>query len=239
VVGGDNLAVLGSHGSRFELCTTEDAAYAVPSTGQPVLPVPKPLCAVRVELAACPAGRPAVPCLRAVGTILRHVVLTAHLHNISAPSTGAVFSFGTICFMSRDFWRSFLVITPVAFALHFVWETLHIPLYTNYGDIGVLPLALYAALGDVFYTLLAVAGVALYKRDAGWMRRARGGDYAALALLGLCVAVFVEYKAMLLHLWEYAPVMPTLFGFGLSPLLQMAVLLPLSAYISRCILKRQ
>ena len=75
--------------------------------------------------------------------------------------------------MLRDFWRSFwsfLVITPVAFALHFVWETLHIPLYTNYGDISVLPLALYAALGDVFYTLLTVACVALYKRDAGWMR---------------------------------------------------------------------
>src|SRR3989344_892528 len=79
--------------------------------------------------------------------------------------------------MLRDFWRSFwsfLVITPVAFALHFIWETLHIPLYTNDGDISVLPLALYAALGDVFYTLLAVACIALYKRDAGWMRRSAG-----------------------------------------------------------------
>ena len=130
------------------------------------------------------------------------------------------------------------MITPVAFVLNFVWETLHIPLYTNYGDIGVLPLALYAAFGDVLYTLIVIAGVALYKHDACWMRRAQCRDYTALALLGLCVAVFVEYKAMLLHLWEYAPAMPTLFGFGLSPLLQMAVLLPLSAYISRCILKR-
>src|SRR3989344_892529 len=68
---------------------------------------------------------------------------------------------------------------------------------------------------------------------------ARGVDYALISLLGLCVAVLVEYKAMLMGLWEYAPAMPTLFGLGISPLLQMAVLLPLSAYISRGILKRQ
>ena len=142
--------------------------------------------------------------------------------------------------MSLDFWRSAVTVAVVAFALHYAWESVHLPLYTNYGNVGgALPIQLYAALGDVFYTLLVVAGIALYKRDAGWMRRARGGDYAALTLLGLGVAVLVEYKAMLLHLWEYAPAMPTLFGFGLSPLLQMAVLLPLSAYISRGILKRQ
>ena len=145
--------------------------------------------------------------------------------------------------MSRDFWRSFwsfLVVALVAFVLHYSWESFHLPLYTNYGNVGgILPIQLYAALGDVFYTLLVVAFIALYKRDAGWMRRARGGDYALLSLLGLCVAVLVEYKAMLMGLWEYAPAMPTLFGLGISPLLQMAVLLPLSAYISRGILKRQ
>ena len=142
--------------------------------------------------------------------------------------------------MSRDFWRSAVTVAPVAFALHYAWESVHLSLYTNYGNVGgILPIQLYAALGDVLYTLLVVGGIALYKRDAGWMRRARGVDYWLLSLLGLCVAVLVEYKAMLLHLWEYAPAMPTLFGLGISPLLQMAVLLPLSAYISRCILKRQ
>ncbi len=136
--------------------------------------------------------------------------------------------------MFRDFWRSAFAVAAVAFVFNFAWEWLHIPLYVNYVDMGGrLPLALYATLGDVFYTLLAVTGIALYKRDAGWMRRARGADYAALAALGLSIAVLVEYKAMLLHLWEYAPAMPTLFGFGISPLVQMAVLLPLSVYLTR------
>src|SRR3990167_9685693 len=96
--------------------------------------------------------------------------------NVRTPQIIHIFGIisSTMKIMSRDFWRSFLVITPVAFALHFVWETLHIPLYTNYGDISVLPFALYAAPGDVFYTLLAVACIALYKRDAGWMRRSAG-----------------------------------------------------------------
>jgi len=142
--------------------------------------------------------------------------------------------------MPRDYWRSFLVIALVAFVLHYAWESVHLPLYTNYGTLGgLLPIQLYAALGDVLYTLLVFAGVALIKRDAGWMRRARGGDYVLLSLLGLCIAALVEYKATLLHLWEYTPAMPTVFGLGLSPLLQMAVLLPLCVYISRGILKKQ
>lgn len=132
-----------------------------------------------------------------------------------------------------------MAVAAAAFVFNFAWEWLHIPLYVNYAYMGGrLPLALYAAAGDVFYVLLAVAGVALYKHDAGWIRRARDADYAALAALGLCIAVFVEYKAMLMYLWEYAPAMPTLFGFGISPLVQMAVLLPLCVYIARGILHK-
>jgi len=134
--------------------------------------------------------------------------------------------------------KVYAVLATISFLLHVVWERLHIVFYTGYEALeGVLPVFLLATLGDVVYTLLAVSAFALVKRDILWVRRAGMGDYAALALLGFFIAVFVEYKAMLLGRWAYTDAMPLVYGFGLSPLLQMTVLLPLTVYIATVVLR--
>jgi hypothetical protein len=120
-----------------------------------------------------------------------------------------------------------------------VWEALHIPLFTDYGDLGEpLPITIYATLGDVLYTLLAFFGVAIYKRDFLWTERARGIDYAMLAVIGLSIAVFVELKGLLMERWVYTAEMPLILGLGVSPLLQMTILLPLSIFISNWVVSR-
>jgi hypothetical protein len=91
---------------------------------------------------------------------------------------------------------------------------------------------LYAALGDVLYTFLIIGVMSLVKQDTRWLKAPGRADYAALSLLGLCAAVLVEYKAMLLHRWAYSAHMPTIFGLGLDPLLQMAILVPLCVYLA-------
>lgn len=134
--------------------------------------------------------------------------------------------------------KVYAVLSAISFLLHLVWERLHIVLYTGYEALeGVLPVYLLATLGDVLYTLLAVTAFALVKRDLLWVQRGGVGDYAALALLGFFIAVFVEYKAMLLGRWAYTDAMPIVYGFGLSPLLQMTVLLPLTVYIVTVVLR--
>jgi len=50
--------------------------------------------------------------------------------------------------------------------------------------------------------------------------------------LGLPVAALVEYVALHAGFWAYDPSMPTLFGFGISPLLQLSVLTPVALAIS-------
>lgn len=133
----------------------------------------------------------------------------------------------------------FLVLAVISFGSHYVWESLHIPLYTGYAGLGGdMPVVLYATVGDVFYTLLVVGAFCVYKRQARWLRNPAHGDYIALAIAGLAIALFVEEKAALLGRWEYTAAMPTLWGFGLSPLLQMTILLPLSVYASAFILRR-
>ncbi len=134
---------------------------------------------------------------------------------------------------------SYIILVSVAFIMHFVWEWLHIPLYTGYGDLGSgAVLTLYATLGDVAYTAGAVLLVGLFKGKLSWLPEARVADYAGLTVLGFCIAIFVEYKALAFHKWAYTAAMPLVLGVGLSPLLQMAILLPVSVGITKGAMRR-
>ncbi len=129
--------------------------------------------------------------------------------------------------------RPLVVLAVVSFFLHLVWEKTHIALYTGYEAMeGVLPVYVFATVGDVAYVLAAVLLVALFKGGIRWLRDVRATDYAGLAVLGLSIALFVEYKAAALGRWEYTDAMPLVHGLGLSPLAQMTVLLPLSVFIT-------
>ena len=126
--------------------------------------------------------------------------------------------------MSRVGW--FGTVALIAFVLNGVWEwgQLSLNLYTGYeGLFGPYPVWIVAALGDALYTLVVVGALALLKKER---------SYALLSFGGLLVAIAVEYKAILLHRWAYTAAMPTIFGLGLSPLLQMALLVPASVYLA-------
>lgn len=133
----------------------------------------------------------------------------------------------------------YAILVIVTFLLHTVWERLHIRLYTDYDAMrGRLPVYINASIGDVLYTLLAVLIFALLARDPLWFLAVTGGELLLLAILGFFIALFVEYKAMRLKRWRYLPAMPKVFGFGLSPLVQMTVLLPLSVCICMIVATR-
>ncbi len=126
----------------------------------------------------------------------------------------------------------YAVLAVISFLLHLVWERLHIVLYTGYEALeGRLPVFVLAALGDVMYTLLVVALFALLC-GPWWFSEAGKRTYWLLAVCGLGIAIFVEMKAQMHERWEYTDAMPIIAGFGLSPLVQMTVLLPLSVYLS-------
>lgn len=132
---------------------------------------------------------------------------------------------------------AFLVLAAITFILHLVWERSHIVLYTGYEKMeGRLPVYLWASLGDVMYTFVALGIASFFTTESLWFLNATPTNYMGLALLGFFIAVFVEYKAMALGRWHYTARMPRFLGLGLSPLLQMTVLLPLSVYITAAIL---
>ncbi len=126
----------------------------------------------------------------------------------------------------------------VSFILHLAWEWMHIVLYKEYDAMkGRLPVFVSATFGDVLYTLLAVLTISLFKGGIIWIAVPQTSDLIGLMLVGLWIAVFVEYKAKALNRWKYTSEMPTMGEIGLSPVAQMTILLPFSVFTTAIILQ--
>ncbi len=118
----------------------------------------------------------------------------------------------------------------IALLLHVIWENAQAPLYAGYQSfLQHLPICSIGALGDVAITLLVFAFFWLLKKGTPNTTT----DFLVLAIVGFLVAVAIEQHALLAGKWSYAPSMPTILGIGLSPILQMTVLLPLSFYLTK------
>ena len=134
---------------------------------------------------------------------------------------------------------AYSILTVVTFFLHFTWETAHIRLYKNYDALKGsaswrIPVPVWAALGDVAYTLFAILLIALLKGNLAWFETSTAGDYIGFAVLGFITALFVEYKAFYFKRWEYTEKMPIIpvLRVGLSSVIQKTLLFPLSVWFT-------
>lgn len=122
----------------------------------------------------------------------------------------------------------------IAFLLHLIWENAQAPLYVGYGYFSQhFPLCLVSTIGDVVITLAVLVFIRLLKKDTPQT----AFDFLALAIIGFIVAIIIEQNALLAGKWSYTSVMPiiTFLKVGLTPVLQMTLLLPLSFYLARAI----
>lgn len=128
----------------------------------------------------------------------------------------------------------------VSSLLHLGWETSHVGLYGGYEDLTTVPITLWATIGDVVYTFIAFSFVAVIKRNPDWLEGADGIDFGVVSFIGFCIALFVEYKALALDRWYYLDAMPIIpaLHVGLSPVVQMTLLLPASFYLSKELVRR-
>ena len=137
-----------------------------------------------------------------------------------------------------DLFRTCAILVVVSFVLHLAWEFSHYGLYTGYTAwSGNVPVYILATLGDVLYTLGAFALVSAIKKTYDWMKDATVQDYFLLVTIGFLVSLFVEYKALMFMKWQYLPEMPIIpiLNVGLSPIMQMSLLLPLSVLLTHAV----
>jgi len=129
-------------------------------------------------------------------------------------------------------WKRGGLLILLVFLFNLFWEYLHSGLYvSSMLEESYWKTILLASLGDVMYVGLIFVIVSLKNNGLRWIEKSRKVDYILIWILGILIAIFVELKAAYLGKWSYTSVMPTIFGIGISPLLQLAVTASLALWI--------
>ena len=124
----------------------------------------------------------------------------------------------------------------VSFILHVVWENAQAPLFLGYESFFQhFILCLLGTIGDLVITLFVYILITLLKRDQNWLVSLDIRDLFVLTVTSFFVAVWIEQHALLFGKWGYTNLMPIVpyFKVGLTPILQMSILLPLSFYLTK------
>jgi len=117
--------------------------------------------------------------------------------------------------------------------LNGVWEFLHSPLYTDHarGAWYIIWTRLHCTVGDLMILLAAFWVTCLVFRTRYWIRQPRASAALLFLGIGLCYTVYSEwYNTTVSKTWQYTPLMPVVFGIGLSPLLQWLLIPPISLW---------
>ena len=130
--------------------------------------------------------------------------------------------------------KTFFILGLIAFILNIIWEFSHNFLYIDLSGISKYPHLIIASFTDMFIILGIFAIVSLKNKNYKWIKNPSKFDYLLVAFLGLIIAAFIEIINLNLGRWKYTVAMPTLFGIGISPLIQLA----LTGIISLIIVKK-
>ena len=130
--------------------------------------------------------------------------------------------------------------SALAFVLNLTWEIAHVRLYTIWTAADGMTVAwalLHCSLGDVVIALamFALAGIALRRADWPASRPWAGG--AVVVIGAMAYTAWSEwYNVYRTGAWSYTPDMPTIYGIGLSPLLQWLINPPVIVVAYRALL---
>lgn len=133
-----------------------------------------------------------------------------------------------------------LVIFGFAFPINFLWEALHaVYLYQrhDFQAVTYVPMLLYVTTIDGLIIEGLYLVVAVASRRLFWIEPLRKRHQLAFACGGCAVAAVIEYRAVFVdHRWTYSPIMPTVFGIGLSPLIQLSATGLMSIWLAKAVL---
>ena len=142
----------------------------------------------------------------------------------------------------KDFMYSIVFLFIFSYLLNFFWESYHsVFLYNghNFESLRYVPMIGYVSMIDGLLILGMYLIVSLLWRNALWIKKPNKIHTATFVILGLIIGGWIEYRAVfLLQRWSYNSLMPTVFGIGLSPLLQLSVTGILALLISKKLVYR-
>lgn len=126
--------------------------------------------------------------------------------------------------------RSVIVWLLASAGFHTLWELAQLPLYTLWQDPSVIRIVAYVAHcigGDVLIMSVAYLGTAVLLRELRWPWRRPILGTALLVLLGTGYTFYSEWVNVYREAnWAYTSSMPTVFGIGLTPIMQWLLIPP-------------
>lgn len=117
----------------------------------------------------------------------------------------------------------FLKLIIIVLILNLIWEFSHSFLYIDMLGIPKNIHLILASFTDVIIIAFIFLIVSLKNKNIRWIEKPNTIDYVIIIILSLIISAFIELGALSTGRWDYTKLMPTVFGIGLSPLIQLAV----------------
>jgi hypothetical protein len=114
-----------------------------------------------------------------------------------------------------------------AFIFNFLWESFHaVYLYKNHNMEAshYIPMIVYVSTIDSLFIIGLYMATGIVWRNILWIKEFILYQWLLFTASGILLAGVIEYRAVYsTDRWSYMPYMPTLFGLGLSPLVQLSL----------------
>ena len=117
--------------------------------------------------------------------------------------------------------KKIIILIFLILGLNLIWEFSH---YTLYLDLTGIPSTFHlvlAAAVDLLLVLLIILINSSIHNNHVWISKPNWKDYMVIIVLGGIIAVGIEYFSLSRGRWRYTELMPTIFGIGVSPLIQL------------------
>jgi hypothetical protein len=112
----------------------------------------------------------------------------------------------------------------ISFLINLLWEVIHSQLYTTCLKAPLkkyIPLIIGASLKDGWWISLLFGITVILFRNINILSNLP--QLIFFVVLSLAFSFYVEKTALKKKRWEYAKQMPTIFGVGITPLLEIAI----------------
>ncbi len=130
-----------------------------------------------------------------------------------------------------------------SFLLNFLWESLHGAwlyeccqnLTARLFVLHILPATFVDAL---IISAIYLVGILIFS-DNLWFASLNKKKYIYIMSSTLLIAFLIEYHALFItQRWSYTSLMPTIFGIGISPLVQLAIIGLITFYFVKKIISK-
>ena len=118
--------------------------------------------------------------------------------------------------------KSKLIILAI-FILGFniIWEFSHYRLYIDLTGIPPTTHLIMASFADLILLSFIFSINSILRKGVNWIENPKKFDYFVIIILGILIAASIEIYSVSNGRWAYTESMPTVFGIGISPLIQL------------------